>query len=157
MRSPFAAAVTSTLYPEIEALSAGTEPDVNGTYHSSAIGLATEWGIKMKSGSTMGLPEIAPFLKTSEFIVVAENSMRQKVLEYPSDGDLLSFSDLSMDQTFVPDDPIGLSESNFRVQMSKVAYNALRSFSTRIYPRSEKRIQVVIPISESFHDLALAH
>jgi len=155
IRSPFAAAVVASIFPEIETFSAGTDIDLNSQFHPRAIQLATKWGISLNANPTTSLNEARQSLKHANLIVAAEDELVSKISVFPRNGILTSFSEIAVAPAFVPIDPIGLSDQEFKLQMSKISYIAIRSVCKLIYTETKKSIYAIVPISENIFDLAL--
>ncbi len=156
MRSPFAAAVITSIFPEIETFSAGTDVELNSQFHPRAVHLAAQWGINLDANSTTNLHEARKSLNNANLVVAAEGELIPKIKFFPRNGILTSFSEIALTPAFVPIDPIGLSDQEFKLQMSKVSYIAIRSVCKSIYFKSKKSVYAIIPISENIFDLALA-
>jgi len=156
MRSPFAAAVVSSIFPEVATFSAGTDVDVNSRVHSRAVDLGNEWGIAVATEVSATLYEHRRALKCADLVVAAEEELLPKVSTFPIHGKLTSFNEIALHPDFMPIDPIGTSENEFRVQMSKVSHVAIRSLHKDIYPHIRNSITAVIPISENIFELAFA-
>ena len=152
IRSPFAACVVTSIFPEIQSFSAGTDADSNSHVHSRAIDLGLEWGIAVPKDPSTGIFEQRESILLADVIVAAENELLPKISAMPIRGKLTSFNKVAMGSDFVPIDPIGTSEQEFKVQMSKVAHLAIRSVYQEIYGSHVKSIIAVIPISENIFE-----
>jgi protein-tyrosine-phosphatase len=156
IRSPFAASITSSIFPEVETFSAGTDADLDSSFHPRAVNLAKEWGIAMISDPSTGLDAAKHSIRYADLVVAAEDELLIKISPLPIHGILTSFTEIAMDSDFVPIDPIGMTEHEFKIQMSKVAHIAIRSVCRDIYNQDYKSIYAITPVSENIFELALA-
>lgn len=157
IRSPFAAAVVTTVFPEVATFSAGTDADIDSIFHIRAVNLAAEWGISMKSDPSRRLNSAEQAIKSADLVIAAEDELLAKIFISPTTGSLHSFNEIALHSSFVPIDPIGMNDLEFKVQMSKVAHIALRSITRRLYSHNSKTISAITPISENIFELALAN
>jgi protein-tyrosine-phosphatase len=155
IRSPFAAAVVSSIFPEISVFSAGTDADANCSVHSRAISLGSQWGIALSKDPSAGIFARAESIQSADLVIAAEDELLPKILALPIRGKITSFNSVALAPEFFPIDPIGMSEQEFRVQMAKVAHLAIRGVFREVYGAQSKSISAVIPISENIFELAL--
>jgi hypothetical protein len=72
-------------------------------------------------------------------------------------AEVKSFDDLTLDEDFVPKDPIDLRDSEFRVELAKIGYVAIRAVELESIDPPRFPIKIFIPLNTSDAALAFMH
>lgn len=154
VRSTFSEFLLSSQYPEIELHSAGVGAVSNKLPIARVATIATEWGLNTFSLAPRHITEIREFIESCDLLLLAESSFSSFFSAWNLRATTKSFDQLTLDENFVPKDPVDIGESEFRVELSKIGYVAIRAIESEIITSPKFPIKIVIPLNASDAELA---
>lgn len=157
VRSTFSEILISSQYPEIEICSAGVSTVLEKSPLDRVYSVASEWGLNKLNLKPKEILEIRSFIESCDFLLLAERSYMRYFADWNITAKVKSFDDLTLDEHFVPKDPIDLRESEFRVELAKIGYVAIRAVELESIDPPRFPIKIFIPLNTSDAELAFMH
>ena len=143
-RSPFAQAVITKFFPEIQMTSAGLEA-INGTsYLPEVVSTARRWGIEISAGSSRSISS-SPEFQMVDLIICAEEWISAEVNLMNPAGRVISYESLMPDLSFMPTDPERLQGRRMETELAKVAWINIRAANDFLEVPRSNQIVCVIP------------
>ena len=154
-RSPLAAAVLRSNFPEHEILSTGVWA-ISGTPILKEVQtVADEWGLTEIKSKSNSMSDLLPELLEADLVIVAEDVHSQTIRDFGYKGDLVSCESVLPDYMFAPKDPEGMTLDKARRELGKVAGLSLRVMLGKLGLHSNKKIISVTPNGSSDVPLAV--
>lgn len=157
VRSTFSEILLRSQFPEIDFCSAGVSSDAGSLPITRVTSVASEWGLNTLKLMPKGILEIRDFIESCDLLLLAEDSFSQYFLEWKLLGKIKSFDQLTLDENFIPQDPINVGENEFKVELAKIGYVAVRAIELENLKPSSFPIKIVIPLNASDAELAFTY
>ena len=157
VRSTFSEILISSQYPEIEICSAGVSLVSEKLPVERVYSIASDWGLNPLNLKPREIFEIKNFVESCDFLLLAESSFARYFDKWDITAKVKSFDELTLDENFMPKDPIDLREMEFRVELAKIGYVATRAVELETMDPPRFPIKIVIPLNASDAELAFTH
>ena len=143
-RSPFAQAVITKFFPEVNVMSAGIEAIDGIPYLPEVVSTARRWGIEISAGSSRSISS-SPEFQVVDLIICAEKRISSEVNLMNPAGRVISYESLVPDLSFMPTDPERLQGRRMETELAKVAWINIRAVNDFLEVPRNNQIVCVIP------------
>ena len=124
-RSVLIAAVLRKQFPQYEVISCGVEASTGAVYPQITLQTAKDWGLRIVKDHSVNIRDIPGGLNDSDRVIVVEDYMRESPdLQHLNPKNIFSFTDLSLDQSHLPKDPLEFDLQQFKVEIAKAVFYA---------------------------------
>jgi protein-tyrosine-phosphatase len=157
VRSTFSEILLTSQFPEIDFCSAGVSSVAGNLPITRVTSVATEWGLNALKLMPKGILDIRDFIESCDLLLLAEDSFAQCFLDWQITGRIKSFDQITLDENFIPKDPVNFGENDFKVELAKIGYVAIRAIELENMQPSSFPIKIVIPLNASDAELAFTY
>jgi hypothetical protein len=121
-----------------------------------ALQIASEWGVALFESECIDVNYFKNKVTNRTTIVAAESEMIPGLLNIFEDKNIISFETISSNKLFTPKDPIGLNAVEFKVEIAKVVYIAVRTGIQAIEGEAKRHlIDAIVPATEEDFEVIL--
>jgi len=153
-RSPFAQAVITKFFPEIQITSVGIEAISGIPYLPEVISIARRWGIEISTGSSRSI-STNPEFQMADLIICAEERMSAEVNLMNPAGRVRSYESVVPDLSFMPTDPERLRGRRMETELAKVAWINIKAVNDFLEVPRNNQIICVIPKTDLDVEVAI--
>ena len=152
-RSVLIAAALKRRFPQFRFASCGLEATTGNTLPRETLETAAIWGLELNNLFSVNIESVFPPLDKHDKIIVVEDFMKNdRRLAFINPQNIFTFSDLNLQVTQIPRDPLGFDLAEFKLEIAKGVFFATRLIVQLIEPNYIDRNLQLILLNESDQD-----